>query len=420
MKHFRPFAFLGLALFLMGAQAQEITFAGWSAEEPASHDVIFGMIDGFEKANPEVEVDWVGFPWSEVQQNYILRYRSNEAPQLAQLQERWLSTFASLDALVDLNEVFGQEYLESKMDPGLLSFGQFGGKQLGIPWTAASIGMVANTKVLSDAGISDLPTTVEEFVQALEAVKAANPNAVPYALSTKNNASINPDFQIWLWTFGGSLYDEQGNVTVNSPEGLATLAFLKDLVDRGLAAKDIDRPDARRLFAQNESAFYFDAPLARGFARDNSGEGETFDANVAAMATPVLDEANNPQSISWGHLLIMFKQDENVTADSAQAELLEYLSFDPEPQLNYFQTVGLFPVSREALADPSVEADEYVSTWSANASFARREENSAYANAGELTDVVGEEVQAVLLGQKGAEQALKDMETRLKRLLDVR
>ena len=218
------------------------------------------------------------------------------------------------------------------------------------------------------------------------------------------------------------MYDEEGNVTVNSPEGLATLNFLKDLVDRGLAAKDVaakdvDRPDARRLFAQNESAFYFDAPLARGYARENSGEGEAFDANVAAMATPVLEAGNDPQSITWGHLLIMFKQDGGVTADSAQGKLLEYLAFDPQPQLTYFESVGLFPVSREALAAPEVQGDEYVSTWAANANFARKEQNSAFANAGELTDVVGEEVQAVLLGQKAAEQALEDMEQRLERLL---
>ena len=41
-----------------------------------------------------------------------------------------------------------------------------------------------------------------------------------------------------------------------------------------LIAPEIDRPDARRLFAQGASAFYIDAPVRRGtFVRTFSGRG---------------------------------------------------------------------------------------------------------------------------------------------------
>lgn len=400
----------------------EIMFGGWSAEEPANRPVIFGMLDVFRAENPDVTIEWVGYPWGDVRQNFVLRYRNNEAPHIVQLQERWLSTFAALDAFVDLNEVIGRQELERLMDPGLLAFANVDGKQIAIPWTAGSVGMVANTRVLEQAGVREIPTTIDDFTNALRAIKRSNPDVVPYAMATTNNASMLLDFQIWLWTHGGRLFDDAGSVTVNSPQGVQTLEYLVGLMQEGLVERGVDRPDSRRLFAQHETGFYFDAPLARGFARTNSGQGEAFDQFIVAMPTPVLNQGDDPQSVAWGHLLALFKQPgQTVTRESAQTKLLEYFSFDTRPQMAYFEATGLFPVSRDALALPQVQNDAYVATWTASAAFARNDEPSMFPNSGEMTTVVGEEVQSALLGQKTPRQAIADMQARLEQLVaDVR
>lgn len=412
------FGAAALFTLLLGpfGSAQVVTFAGWSAEEDASREVIFSNLESFEKQSG-IEVDWLGFPWSDTQTNLILRYRSNEAPQISQLAYDWLNRFAALDALVDFNDVLGQEFLESSIDPGLLNAGRVDGKQLGLPWTIASISMVANTKVLGDAGVSELPITVDAFVEALEAVKASNPDVVPYAFTTKENSSISPDFQVWLRTYGGQIFDDQGNVVVDSEAGVEALAFLTDLMERGLMAKDVDRFNARQLLAQHQTAFYFDAPLARGFARDNSGEGDAFDQYVAAMPTPVVNEGDVPQSTTWGHVLVLFKQPQDVTEESPQVQLAEYLSLSPEPQLAYLEAVGLFPVSKDALAAPQVSEDPYIATWAEIATDAQSDATAAYENSSELTDAIGEEVQEALLGRKTPEQAIADMASRLRDLV---
>jgi multiple sugar transport system substrate-binding protein len=169
---------------LSPAWAQTITFGGWSGEEEAARPVIMEMIDTFNAANPDVTVEWLGYPWAQVQQNFLLLLRSGNAPEVAQLQDRWLSTFGALGALADMNDVFGQELIESRIAPGLLTVGQYEGQQLGLPWIAGSIGLVANLKVLEDAGVADLPATIDDFVAALEAIKAHDPNSVPFAITT--------------------------------------------------------------------------------------------------------------------------------------------------------------------------------------------------------------------------------------------
>jgi multiple sugar transport system substrate-binding protein len=416
MRVLRVLALLSIVTLAL-AQEQTVSFAGWSLEEEASRPTIQKMIRDFETGSPSLKVQWQGWPWSQVTQNLVLRVRSNQAPQVAQLQERWLPIFANLDTLTDLNTVYSGSYLRAQIDPGLLALGQWKGKQLGIPWTAGSIGMVANDRVLREAGVRAAPKTIDEFVTALRAVKRTNPNSVPYGLSTKNSGSISPDFQIWLWTFGGRLFTEDDKVAIESPEAVRALTFMTNLVKDGLAARDIDRPDSRRLFGQNNMAFYFDAPLARGFARTNSGQGKAVDAIVSSVATPVLRIGDTPRSLAWGHLLVMFKQPTPVTTRSAGARLISYLAFDKRPQLEYFNAVGLFPTSRFALSDPTVRNDRYLSTWSRNSKSALRDEPSNFVNSGDMVAAIGEEVQASLLGQKTPEDAIKSLAARLRTLV---
>ncbi|MEO8409791.1 MAG: sugar ABC transporter substrate-binding protein [Propionivibrio sp.] len=395
------------------AQSKSLTYLGWSHDEAASKPTIGAMFDGFRAANPDVQLEVIGFPWGQMQQNILLRMRSGQPLDVVQLQERWLPQFGTTGKLIDLNQVFGKAELQKQINAGALKLGELRGKQLGVPWTFGSIGMVANTKVLADAGISSVPQTVDEFLAALRAIKKSQPQSVPYAFSTKNNNSINPDFQVWLWTFGGKLFDDKGKVLVNSAAGVRALTFMTDLVNEGLSAKDIDRPDARRMFAQHQVGFYQDAPLARGFARNNSGKGKEFDAFVVSMPTPVLRAGDTPQSLAWGHLLTMFADGKAVPdKQSPRAKLIADLAMNDANQLRYFNEVGLFPVTNSALDQLKVN-DPYVAVWSANAKYAERDENSMWPNAAELTNIVGEEVQSALLGQKSPQEAIENMAKRL-------
>lgn len=413
----RQFTYTAAAASMLGsaplfAQAKTLTYVGWSQDEAASKPVLTGLLDGYRKTNSDVKLDVIGFPWGQMQQNILLRMRADQPLDVVQLAERWLPQFGSTGKMQDLNEVYGKGQLEKLISPGVLKLGEYRGKQLGLPWTAGSIGMVANAKVLKDAGVAAVPQTVDAFIEALKAIKKSQPQSVPYAMSTKNNNSMSPDFQVWLWTFGGKLFDDKGKVLVNSAAGVRALSFMADLVKDGLAAKDIDRPDSRRMYAQHQTGFYQDAPLARGFARNNSGKGLEFDPFVIAMATPVVRAGDTPQSFAWGHLLTMFPQGKGGTnVQAPQARFISHLALSDANQLTYFKDQGLFPVTNSALAQ--LTGDPYVAAWTRAARSAERDEISKWANSADLTTIVGEEVQGALLGQKTAQAAVESMGKRL-------
>jgi len=393
------------------AQNRSLTYVGWSHDEAASKPTLTAMFDGYRKTNADVKLDVIGFPWGQMQQNILLRLRSGQPLDVVQLAERWLPQFGTTGKMVDLNDVYGKAQLAKLINPGVLKLGEFRGKQLGLPWTAGSIGMVANAKVLKDAGVSGTPQTIDAFIEALKAIKRTQPQSVPDAMTTKNNNSLSPDFQVWLWTFGGQLFDDKGKVLVNSASGVRALSFMTDLVKEGLAAKDIDRPDARRMYGQNQTGFYQDAPLARGFARNNSGKGTEFDSNVIAMATPVVRAGDTPKSFAWGHLLTMFGDGKGINPQAPQARFASHLALNDASQLAYFKDQGLFPVTNSALSQ--LATDPYVSSWTKAASTAERDEISMWPNSADLTTIVGEEVQSALLGQKTAQAAIESMGKRL-------
>lgn len=395
------------------AQTKTLTYVGWSQDEAASKPTLTALFDEYRKNYKETALDVVGFPWAQMQQNILLRMRSGQPLDVVQLAERWLPQFATTGKMLDVNEVFGKGQIQKQLSAGVLRLGEFRGKQLGVPWTAGSIGMVANGKVLKDAGIASPPKTIDAFVEALKAIKKSQPQSVPYAMSTKNNNSMSPDFQVWLWTFGGRLFNDKGRVLVNSAAGVRALTFMTDLVKDGLAAKDIDRPDARRMFAQSQTGFYQDAPLARGFARSNSGKGTEFDQFVVPMTTPVVRAGDAPQAFAWGHLLSMFADGKNVpNVQSPQARLINHLALSDESQIRYFKEQGLFPVTNSALSKLSF--DPYLTSWVKGSLHASVDEISMWPNSAELSTIVGEEVQSALLGQKSPQAAIETMDKRLR------
>lgn len=396
------------------ALADEVDFMSWTVAEETGKEIVGKMAAGFEE-NTGNKVEFQGYAWGEMNKNYILRARSNTLPDVGQSQGRLLPVIGNIDQLQDFNEVIGREELLNIFDEGFLSMGEVNGKQVALPWITGTIGMVANLEVLEKAGISEVPTTVEEFKAALEQVRDKVPNSVPLGLATKNNNSILLDYMTWVWIFGGDPLTADGKPAVNSPEAVAALEFMADAVKNRLAAPEIDRPDARRLFAHGATAFYIDAPQALSFARKLSGRGEEIDAVVKPVKAPVLKEGDTPVSMQWGHVLVLFG-DENGKPDSAAVEWIKYL-LSTDVLVPYATDQSVLPATKAGIASEAVKSNTYLADWAASAVSPRRNSIASLENGAQISDIIGAEVQAAVLGMKTAQQAADDMQSKLEAVM---
>lgn len=389
---------------------KNVVWAGWSGEEEASKDIFQRMMKTYEDASGNT-VTWVGWTWADTAQQLLIRTQGGEQLDLAQADIGIFNTIAAADVLADWNEILGEDYLKENFEQSALDVGNIDGKQLGLPWSMASITMVYNPEILTAAGWDKVPATIEEFEQCMADIKAYNPEIIPYAVSTKD-ATCAGDFMPWLWTFGGAIFNDDGTVAIDSDAAVKCVAWYQKLMEKGYIAMDTGRGEARQMFAQGQVAFYDDAVVAKGQAVNNGVAPEDVVKVCSAMSRPVLNAGDQPQSTMWGHMLVTFKNSEY---QQEAADLAKTLVSD-EVAMEYFKNNGMPPVTKSMAAKDEVKNDAYLNGFLQATATARLEETARMTNAGEMKTILTEELQYALLGQKTAEQAVADMAARLSAL----
>lgn len=385
----------------------KFTFTGWSLQEGATRDVIMEAVDAYSAATG-AEIDTVAFPYNEYLNQVLLQARGGNVSGVVQLDIAWLAPMAKMGVLKDLGAYTeGMGYTEAA-----LSSGQVDGVQYGLPWTTASIGMVANMTLLEAAGVTEIPTTVAEFEAALEALKAYDADVIPYAGMT-DTAQLK-DIIPWIWTFGGTVIDAEGNVVLNDEGTVAAVEWYSSLLDRGLIAADMDRFDARQLFAQGRVGFYEDAIVARALAASNAPDSDLSE-HVVPVPRPVLNEGDVPQALLWGHIIVVI-DDSNGDAAAAFAQ---YITSDQDTVLHYFEQMALPPTTESALASEVVQNDAYVAQWSNEiTATARTNPFWPYPEAAAMEQTMNEMVQAAMTGDMSAADAMNEAHDEISDLID--
>jgi len=391
---------LAVLLLIVGVtraqEPQALTFTGWSLNEGLSRDVILGFTDTYATEN-NVAITPVAFPFNEYLNQVILQANGGQLSGVVQLDVAWMAPMSTIGVLKDL----GADIPEGVYSEAALASCQVNGVQYGLPWTTASIGMVANQELLTAAGVTELPTTIAEFEAALEALEAYNPDGIPYAGIT--DVAQLKDIIPWIYTFGGSLFAEDGSVSLGDEGSVAAVEWYASLLERNLIAADVDRFDARQLFAQGLVGFYDDAIVARSLAAGN--KPADLDLTVVSLPRPVVNEGDAPQSLLWGHCVGVI---DDAVADAGTAFAL-YLTGTPAVGISYFEQMSLPPTTIEALASDIVTSDTYVSSWSAEVTaYASANPFWIYPESARMEALLGEGVQLVLLGEASAADALAD------------
>ncbi|MHC1771748.1 MAG: ABC transporter substrate-binding protein [Flexilinea sp.] len=416
MKKISIFVVLLMAFALtfssVSAESVELVWSGWSGEEASTAPILEGMITAWNEANPDVQVSWVGWPWADTLQQLIIRNDGSEKLDIAQVDSSMFPTLIEAGALIDVTSVIDKAWLDENIPASALGFGQKDGIQYGVPWTTASIGMTYNPELLTATGFAEPPVTISEFEEMLAAIHKANPDAIPYALSTKDS-TCTADFLPWLWAFGGDVFDADGNVIIDNAEGVAVLEWYKKLADSGYIQANMSRFDARQLFAQGKVGFYDDAIMAKGIAISNGVDPAKADAVIQPMLRPVLNEGDTPTSTMWGHLLVIFGKSAN---QKEAAEFLKHV-ISEEQSLIYFKSTGMLPVINSAINNEAVVNDSWASKWSEITATGRNNPLTLLPQNAELTTIISEEVQAVIVGSKTPQEAAESMKVRLESAL---
>ena len=392
-------------------ESSKIVWAGWSGEEESTKPFINDLIHSYNSEAKD-KVKWVGWPWKDTQQQLIIRNQGSEQLDVAQVDINMFGALAKMGLLEDINTLLGKKELSKTYEGSALKVGQVDGKQLGVPWSVASIGMVYNPTILKKAGYDNPPKTIAEFEDCMAKIKAVDPDIIPYGVATKEE-TMATDFQPWLWTFGGKIL-KNGKVTLDSSKTKDAMNWYKELLKNNYIQMNMTRFDARQLFAEGKLAFYDDAISAKGVAMQNGISEDKLAESIQPMERPVLNSGDNPQAAMWGHLLVVFKKSKN------KEEALSFIKFvtSEKQALKYLNSNGMPPVVKSALSSDEVKADTWTKSWLDYSKTGQRLEFTVEQNGSELNNILVEELQGILLNKKSVDEGITSASKRIEEAIN--
>jgi len=379
-----------------GGAKTDFAFSSWSFTEEAAAPALEAIVASYQDS-AGVSVKDVSFPYNEYINQLTLQVKGGQFTGAAHVDVAWLGSLAAMGKLQDLSALTeGRGYTDAA-----LSAAQFDGVQYALPWTIGAIGLIGNSEILQKVDVDPdaFPTTVDEFETTLKQLKKVGGGLIPYAASTK--AAQLKDILIWMQTFGSPLVDGD-TVTIGDDASVEAVTWYKGLYDQGLIAPDVDRFDARSLFAQGRAAIYDDAPVGRGAVTEESPDKD-LGSKLVPVSRPVLKSGDTPRALVWGGAIAVVDGEGAATA----ADFAQFATSDLDTVLADYEVRGLPPVTTEAQASDVVASDTFSSQFSERiTATASTNPFWAFTAYSQIETEIAEQVQAVLVGKTDAKTAM--------------
>jgi ABC-type glycerol-3-phosphate transport system substrate-binding protein len=267
--------FLALALtilfclsFVSSVSAEEKpTLVYWDmiwSDDPNYEPTVRALCDKFTEETG-IDVDLQMIAWDNHYQTFLTAINAGVGPDIATGGAYNAIYYSAMDLTLDLDSIVdewkaeGSSILDDYL-PGALSDHYYDGHLKGISTNLDIRNFFANKTYLEEAGYSveqaQALSTWDEFLDMLRAIKAANPDVVPFIFPAGDYTAAHT-----LWQFsnanGVGVVNEEGKSNMTDPRWAETLEFFKTCYDEGLvseAAASYVSDDIIRLFSAGEVA----------------------------------------------------------------------------------------------------------------------------------------------------------------------
>ncbi|WP_345698524.1 extracellular solute-binding protein [Kitasatospora terrestris] len=298
------------------------------------------VVQRFQAATPGIKVKVETVSWTDIDKRVGELIAAGKTPDI--VQTGGYADQVAAERLYPAGDVLSIDTQVNMLD-AFSKAGQVFGSQYGIPFVASTRVFVYNKAVFQKAGITAPPVTWDELRKDAELIKAKVPGVTPYALPL-GPEEAQGESMIWTMSGGGSLADNAGNYTIDSPQNRATFSWLRtNLVDRKLTYADpgtVDRKTAFADFAAGKVAMLNGHPGLVRKAIDSK-----IDYGTAAI--PRRDAAAKPSTLGVADWIMAFK------ANGHKAQIKKFLNFvyQKENTLKFDEQYNLLPVTQDTRAE---------------------------------------------------------------------
>ncbi|MBG0856294.1 sugar ABC transporter substrate-binding protein [Streptomyces spinoverrucosus] len=237
-----------------GSGTGKIVF--WDNNGGVRTDIWKEIIADFEKANPDIDVEYVGIASTEYQSKVDTAIQGGGLPDVGGVGAAMLAGFAAQGALEPLDERLAKSSLNGKLNEDMVaSLKAAGGGDdtlYSIPTSANNGVLYYRTDLFEKAGLAE-PTTWDAFYQAAEELTAAGKNEFGYTIRGGAGSIAQALDAMYGQSGITSFWDASGaKTTVNDPKNVEALEKYAGLYKKVTPAADLNN-DFTKMVAQWDS-----------------------------------------------------------------------------------------------------------------------------------------------------------------------
>jgi lactose/L-arabinose transport system substrate-binding protein len=309
------------------------------------------LVPEFERENPGVDVRVVR-SGANLQSRFLLGMAAGVgAPDISQLQEREAAKFTATGRLKDLTELAGK--YADQFSPAFWESGLHEGRVYSIPWDMGPCAVFYKRWIFDRYEID--PASIEtwdDFIEAGLVIREKSGGRT--AMIALPQAALGELFQILIQQNGGGIFDDEGEIILNSPENAQALSIIRRLVDARITVPAAG-PELLASFALDNIATYPGAAWFMNQIKDNSPQERVGQWGVFRL--PAFHSGGLRTSNLGGSVLVIPAQSEQALA---AWRFVEFANCTVEGQVTQYREKGLFPAFLPALAHPYFEEpDEF-------------------------------------------------------------
>jgi ABC-type glycerol-3-phosphate transport system substrate-binding protein len=316
----------------------KLVFTNWYSSQPHSAAFLSQVLDQFRAARPDVNIEHLGIPYLQTEQQLMLMTSAGKAPDIATLVYLWLPIFAHQGALLPLDDLYTPQRI-SNLYPGTLDAIKIRGHCYALNWVNAPNILYINRGLLEEHSgnvrydLDYFEGMVDAFARVWE---SSHGQIIPFSIPIYDDEFfLLCGIYHFLHAFRGGILDGRGEVVFNSSENIRAFTWLKDFIKRGHVDISQDHLASRSLFARNKLAMIIEGPWLAGLLPSLNPDYRSDAGTVEYLPTPKTPVGRS-SSILWNHTLTIFQQCQD---KELAKEFIQYLTDDPKAgELSYTMT----------------------------------------------------------------------------------
>lgn len=186
-------------------------------------DIVMDLVDDFNAEYPDITVDIESLTFDQMRDKLVSSFQAPDPTyDLIVVDNPWMVDFAQAGFLEPLDDRIENttEYDAGDFFTPLVDITNVDGTTYGVPFYNYALGYLYNSEDLAAASLS-APSTLEELVSSSKALTTTDKSGI--AMQPQRGYKIFEEWANWLFAAGGSIYDADGNPTLDTPEAKAAL-----------------------------------------------------------------------------------------------------------------------------------------------------------------------------------------------------